>query len=466
MASKAKTKLSDRPPFQSYSDILDNDVVPSPDFLKEGPNPKIEIKPISTSRYYDKSFFEEEVNYVWPHVWQWACREEDIPNIGDHHIYECVGKSFIIVRTKENEIKALANSCLHRGRQLLESDGNLSEFRCAFHGLSWNFDGSFKENPFGWDCPDWNGGAPNLPEAKVETWGGFVFINMDHNAPPLLSVLGPIPNHFERYDLANRYKAIHVCKKFKANWKLTSEAFMESHHVIETHPQALAMTADINSQYDIWNDYVGRQITAHTVQSPHIDKVLSEQEIFDAFINLGSRIDLDKNPEMRVPENMTARAFAAQMLRENLKNETGHDFSHAGDAEMLDSHLYNIFPNISFWAGMARNMCYRFRPNGLDPETSIMDIVILLPFPKNKPKPEPAPTVFLGLDEPFSDAIDTLGEGMAVVFDQDASNLPYIQKGLKASISGTVEFTKYMEAKLRLNHLILDRMISEGKSQK
>ncbi len=466
MASKAKTKLSDRPPFQSYSDILDNDVVPSPDFLKEGPNPKIEIKPISTSRYYDKSFFEEEVNYVWPHVWQWACREEDIPNIGDHHIYECVGKSFIIVRTKKNEIKALANSCLHRGRQLLESDGNLSEFRCAFHGLSWNFDGSFKENPFGWDCPDWNGGAPNLPEAKVETWGGFVFINMDHNAPPLLSVLGPIPNHFERYDLANRYKAIHVCKKFKANWKLTSEAFMESHHVIETHPQALAMTADINSQYDIWNDYVGRQITAHTVQSPHIDKVLSEQEIFDAFINLGSRIDLDKNPEMRVPENMTARAFAAQMLRENLKNETGHDFSHAGDAEMLDSHLYNIFPNISFWAGMARNMCYRFRPNGLDPETSIMDIVILLPFPKNKPKPEPAPTVFLGLDEPFSDAIDTLGEGMSVVFDQDASNLPYIQKGLKASISGTVEFTKYMEAKLRLNHLILDRMISEGKSQK
>ena len=79
MASKAKTKLSDRPPFQSYSDILDNDVVPSPDFLKEGPNPKIENKPISTSRYYDKSFFEEEVNYVWPHVWQWACREEDIP---------------------------------------------------------------------------------------------------------------------------------------------------------------------------------------------------------------------------------------------------------------------------------------------------------------------------------------------------------------------------------------------------
>jgi len=465
MPSKANKKLSDRPPFQTYADILENDAVPSPDFLKEGPNPEIERKPISTSRYYDQSFFEKEVKHVWPYVWQWACREEDIPNIGDHHIYECVGKSFIIVRTKENEIKALANSCLHRGRQLLENDGNLSEFKCAFHGLSWNFDGSFKDNPFGWDCPDWNGGAPNLPEAKVETWGGFVFINMNPDAQPLATVLGPIPKHFERYDLDNRYKAIHVCKKFKANWKLTSEAFMESHHVIETHPQALAMTADINSQYDIWNDYVGRQITAHTVQSPHIKENLSEQEIFDAFINLGSRIDLIENPEMRVPDNMTARAFAAQMMRDNLENETGHDFSHAGDAEMIDSHLYNIFPNISFWAGMARNMCYRFRPNGLDPETSIMDIVILMPSPKNKPKPDPVPTVFLGLDEPFSDAIDVLGEGMAIVFEQDASNLPYIHNGLKASMSKTVEFTKYIEAKLRLNHLVIDRMIEEGESR-
>tara|TARA_Y100000758_G_C16057328_1_gene423589 strand:+ start:514 stop:1914 length:1401 start_codon:yes stop_codon:yes gene_type:complete len=465
MTPKANKKLSERSPDQSYMDILDSDTIPSPEFFREGPNPDVDNKPVLTSRYHERSFFENEVKYVWPHVWQWACREEDIPNIGDHHIYDCVGKSFIIVRTKENEIKALINSCLHRGRQILASDGNLSEFRCAYHGLSWNFDGSFKENPFGWDCPDWNGGAPDLPEAKVETWAGFVFINMDHNAPPLATVLGPIPKHFERYDLANRYKAVHVSKKIRANWKLTTEAFMESHHVIGTHPQGLPMTADINSQYDIWNDYVGRQFTAHTVQSPHIKRICSEQEIFEAFTNTGVKIDLVKNPEMSVPEGMTARTFTAQLFRENLKNETGHDFSHAGDAEMVDSLLYNIFPNISFWAGMVFNTCYRFKPNGLDPDTSIMDIVLLKPIPKGQPRPKPASTIFLDFDEPFTDASDELGSGLSMVFEQDAINLPYVHNGLKASVSGTVEFTKYMEAKLRLNHLVIDRMIAEGESK-
>ena len=54
MASIANKKLSDRPPFQTYADILENDDVPSPDFLKEGPNPEIEIKPISTSDFTNR----------------------------------------------------------------------------------------------------------------------------------------------------------------------------------------------------------------------------------------------------------------------------------------------------------------------------------------------------------------------------------------------------------------------------
>ncbi len=463
MANGVK-KLSDRSPFESYMDILDGDTVSSPDFLREGPNPEIENKPIDASRYYDKDFFNKEVKYVWPKVWQWACREEDIPEVGDHHIFNNAGKSLIIVRTKENEVKALVNSCLHRGRQILADDGNLDEFRCPFHGLSWNFDGTFKDNPFGWDCPSWNGGAPNLPEAKVELWEGFVFVNMDQNAEPLATVLGPMSSHFQRYDLGNRYKAAHVQKKVKANWKLSSEALMESHHVVGTHPQGLPMTADINSQYDVWNDYVGRQLSAHTVQSPHItDYVHTEQEIFNAFT--GGDHDLEKNPELRVPEGVTARTFTAEMFRKNLSDETGYDYSHAGDAEMVDSLIYNVFPNYSIWAGMVFNTIYRFRPNGLDPNSSIMDIVLLKPVPKSGIRPKPAPIRHLDFDEPVTDAADILGAGLSLVFEQDMVNLPFVHDGLIASSTQKVEFSSYMEKRLLMHHIMLDRLIEEGESK-
>jgi nitrite reductase/ring-hydroxylating ferredoxin subunit len=52
-----------------------------------------------------------------------ACREEEIPNTGDYHIYDVVGKSFIVTRTADGTIKAFYNSCLHRGRKLVTLNG-------------------------------------------------------------------------------------------------------------------------------------------------------------------------------------------------------------------------------------------------------------------------------------------------------------------------------------------------------
>jgi len=451
-------------PGQSYEDILESDVISPPAFYREGPNPEVGVEPVATSRYYDPEFFRQEVDYVWPRVWQWACREEDIPEIGDHVVFDIVGYSFIIVRSAENEIKALANSCLHRGRQLVECDGSMAAFRCPFHGMAWNVDGSLKENPFEWDMPQWKDNALDLPEVRVEFWGGFVFINMDAEAPPLDDVLGPIAEHFERYDFENRYKAVHVSKKIRANWKATSEAFMETHHVYGTHPQAVVFTADINGQYDIWNDYVGRQFSAHAISSPHLgDRTppVSEQEVFNAFFGIEGEPDAD----MTVPDGMTARAFTAQTLRRMLAADTGYDYSEFPDADFTDSLLYNVFPNLSFWGGMAQNVVYRFRPDGLDPEATIMDILILKPVPKEGPRPAPAEVHHLGFDEPVTNAADTMGLKLAEVFDQDAVNLKFVQSGMRASRTGYIEFTAYQEARIRLNHQMLDRMIAEGEAE-
>jgi len=451
-----------RAPADSYETILARDLVPAPDFYKEGPTPDVGTQPVAASRYFDPAFLQQENDYIFPHVWQWACREEDIPNVGDHMVFDLGGHSWIVVRSAESEFKALSNACPHRGRQIAECDGSSQRFRCAYHGLQWNLDGSLKHNPFGWDMPQWNEAGANLPEAKVELWGGFVFINMDHDAPPLQEVLAPIPEHFERYDLAGRYKAAHVIKKIRANWKATCEAFMESHHVVGTHPQALNMTGDINSQYDNYSDYVGRQFTAQAVQSPNLETRLTEQEIFNVASGISARPDDETDPDNLIPEGMTARSFSAAQARQSLKKLYDIDYSHAGDAEMIDSLLYHAFPNIAFWAGMPLNIVYRFRPNGLDPDTSLMDILVLRPYPKDGPRPAPVEIRYLDFDEPVALASEELGEGLAEVFDQDVDNLPWVQKGLRALPHGNVAFTSYMEARLRLHHQVADKFIAEG----
>lgn len=450
----------DRSPGETYTQILMRDAVQSPAFLREGPEVDVGTEPVAASRYFDPAFFQKELDYVWPRIWHWACREEEIPEVGDHIVYEFVGKSFIIVRSAPGKIKALYNACLHRGRKLADADGSAETFRCPYHGMEWNVDGTLALNPFDWDMPQWENNPLNLPEANVAVWGGFVFMTMDHDAQPLEEWLAPIPEHFERYDLENRYKAAHVTKKMRANWKATAEAFMEAHHIVGTHPQSLPMSADLNTQYDHPSDNVSRQFTAHAVQTPRYDKPISEQEVFNAFTGyqLGDE-------EVKIPEGATARAMAAEMLRQGLSAETGRDYSHAGDAEMTDSLPYNVFPHIALWAGMMSNLIYRFRPDGLDPEATIMDIVVLKPVPKDGPRPKPAATIHLDFEDPMSEADDALGPFLANVFEQDVSNLPQVQAGLRTLEGGVVEFTKYMEVCLRRIHQRIDRMIAEGEAK-
>jgi phenylpropionate dioxygenase-like ring-hydroxylating dioxygenase large terminal subunit len=453
---------ADRHPGNSYEDILGRDTRGAPEHLREGRLPDIGVEPVAAERYFDPGFFRREVRHVWGRVWQMACREDDVANVGDYQIYENVGRSLIVVRSSAGEIRAFHNSCLHRARKLVTLPGSKAEFRCPYHGMSWRCDGTFKENPIAWDFPQWEGQDMSLPEAKVATWGGFVFVNLDPDAPPLAEVIAPLAEHFERYDWPSRFRAVWVQKKVRANWKVTAEAFMESHHSVTTHPQILGSLNDANSQYDLPNDHVSRHFSASAVASPFLEQAPSEQEVLNHLLGQGGRrMEGQTAPELQPGE--TARAKAAELARANLAAATGRDYSAASDAEMLDALLYNVFPNMSFWAGYAGSLCYRWRPNGLDPESAIMDVQIYAHAPADGPKPKNAPVHELGIDEPWSDA-PQLG-GLATIFEQDMGNLPYVQEGLHASGLGVVHFGKYSEMRIRQLHRMVDRYIAEGEAR-
>ena len=58
------------------------------------------------------------------------------------------------------------------------------------------------------------------------------------------------------------------------------------------------------------------------------------------------------------------------------------------DAEMMDSIDYTLFPNFHPWGAFNR-IVYRFRPNGDDHRSSIMECIFLAPYKKGQ-KPDPA----------------------------------------------------------------------------
>ena len=122
----------------------------------------------------------------------------------------------------------------------------------------------------------------------------------------------------------------------------------------------------------------------------------------------------------------------------------------------MDTFFYTAFPNFHPWGSYNRT-CYRFRPNGDDPETSIMEILVLSPFQGERP-PE-APVRKMGLDESFLEATE-LGP-LARVFFQDEYNVGSVQRGLHTLVEhkAGVSFSAYQETKIRHFYDIYRRLM-------
>ena len=435
----------------SYQDLLDADTRAVPDVLRWQGALELPQATVPIERYISQAFHDLEVEHVWKRVWQFACREEELVEVGDHVLYEIADEKIVIVRSAPGEIRGFHNVCLHRGRQLRDEDGNCDAFRCPFHGWTWNLDGSLKSVPARWDFPHVEREHYGLPEVQVGTWGGFVFINMDPDCEPLADFLGDLPKHFERWPLEDRYKEAHVAKVMDCNWKVTQEAFMEAYHVIATHPQMLAGIGDANSQYDAWQNF-SRAMTPNMTPSPHLEWTPTEQDQLDSMMG----VSVDAEPMIRVPEDMTARQILGQMTRMQMQALVP-SVQDVTDAELADSFYYTLFPNFHPW-GAYNRIVYRFRPYGNDPDRSIMEVIYLSPFRGRRPPP--APVHWLGEDEDFTKAPE-LGF-LSKVFNQDSFNLPKVQRGLHAARHSHVTYGQYQETKIRHFHALLEKWVAQG----
>jgi len=504
----------------SYNELMEGDTVPPPAvYLEDSPMPP-GLTTVDASRYFSKEEHDREVEKLWKRVWQMACREEDIPNVGDTHVYEIAELSFIVVHAAEGEYKAFPNACMHRGRALCDNHKKgLKVLRCPFHGWSWALDGTLKEVPSQWDFPTVSEEEHSLPPVQVGTWGGFVFINPDPNCEPLKDFLGDIDRHFQ-IPFERRYKAAHMIKKLPCNWKVAQEAFMESYHVVGTHPELMPNFSDTSSKYDMFGN-LSRAMSPNGPPSQHTKMTnpdptaFPDGQLFQSFVHPLSghvfrRLEEDR-VEVTLPNGKTGifdmeanhiegdvqsadphmcnwiggkiaegeedfpavftdespRAFrdeTANAKREEMRPEWGDYVDQISDVDLNDSIYYSLFPNISPWADF-NPIFYRFRPDGSNPEQSLHEVMYLLPLPEGAERPEPAACTYLDLEDDYTLATE-FGSYLNKIFNQDYLNHKAVQKGLHSHPKGETMFASYQEGKIRHFHETLNKWLDSEEPPK
>ncbi|HET8705259.1 MAG TPA: aromatic ring-hydroxylating dioxygenase subunit alpha, partial [Pseudomonadales bacterium] len=358
-----------------FQELLAQEKVPVPEFLRPV---RIEMSDadLSVDRYISADFHQQEAQQLWPKVWQFVGREEQILAPGDHLVYDIVERSVIVMRGEDGVIRGFYNSCLHRGRALRNTDGNCRELRCPFHGFTWDLQGEFKSMPCAWDFQHVCSEHRQLPQVKVDTWGGFIFINFDEKAEPLRDYLEVLPAHFADYLMDRSCTLLHVQKRIPCNWKIGQEAFFESLHARATHPHILTFIADVDSQYDILGRHISRMVTPSTVPSPHLSGVSEARLLHDSLAASGRMASSDADAH-QLPAGMSAREYIGELNRQTFGAAAGADLSHATSAELQDAILYSVFPNLQIWAGYFGNIVYRFIPDGNNHESCIFDVRLL-----------------------------------------------------------------------------------------
>jgi len=442
------------------TDILLRDTIPPSPTLLESTEHRLGTKPLDARRYYSREFFELEMERMWPRVWQYAAWSYDIPNPGDVAVYRNAGRSVLVVRQRDNSIKAFANSCLHRSRELCtQAVQHVSELKCPYHGFTWGIDGGLKWVPCKWDFPQVREDTHKLAEIRCEQWNGFVFINFDNTAPSLRDYMGKMVDQWEsvkEWDFHKRFRLVSVIRPMAINWKACMEAFIEVLHAFESHTHTQTGGSDVQTQYDIWPDepHFSRMHTPMGLPSPHCLTRPTEQETVDNWVS-GFAPEWIGDPVTQIQPGETPREAMQRIAAIGFKQRFGMDMSDQPMSYLVDPIQYTMFPNFAPWPSIGAPIVYRFLP-GDDVDHCIFETQIFLPFEGERPPS--GRTVVVNPGESL-ESVPELG-GLGLILQQDVDNLESMQRGLKANITNKVTLAEYQEARIRHYHQTLDSYLA------
>ena len=141
------------------------------------------------------------------------------------------------MRGKDDQLRAFYNTCQHRGAPVVrEARGSARTLRCQYH--SWTYDiteGQLVSVPDERDFVGLDKSLRCLQRLRCEVWDGWVFVNQDLDARPLLDWLAPIPDQLDELSGPTLRAVARRSEIVPCNWKVTAEAFLEVYHFRHIH---------------------------------------------------------------------------------------------------------------------------------------------------------------------------------------------------------------------------------------
>jgi glycine betaine catabolism A len=210
-------------------------------------------------RYYiDPEVFGREQRMIFERMWVCAIRADEIAGAGAFRVVSIGGESVIIVRGRDDVLRAFLNVCRHRGARICaEAEGQVRRnLRCAYHAWTYDLDGRLVAAPNLVTMPDVDREAYGLIRAGLREWLGYVWVCVSGEPPSFEdTVVADVTARLGDARAIDGYRTEdlkigrRITYDVAANWKLIIENFMECYHCATIHPELTRVLPEFAKGY-------------------------------------------------------------------------------------------------------------------------------------------------------------------------------------------------------------------------
>jgi Rieske 2Fe-2S family protein len=177
-----------------------------------------------------------DLDRVFTRQWLFAGHTCELQKPGDFLTLQVGPYPIVVVRGKDDKIRAFHNSCRHRGSRLCpEAHGERVKLVCPYHSWTYDLDGKLL---FARDmAPDFDRAAYGLHPVACADFAGYIFICLA-DVPPDIAPMRAwataylSPHHLDQAKVAHESVIIE-----KGDWKLVWENNRECYHCVPNHPE-------------------------------------------------------------------------------------------------------------------------------------------------------------------------------------------------------------------------------------
>lgn len=214
----------------------------APEAIEAVSRPAIEATTLPPECYTDPGLYQREIERVFWNEWICVGRTDDVSEVGDFFTTSIGAEPLVIVRDGNGEIRAHFNVCRHRRCAVVEGSGTVKSFKCPYHGWMYALDGTLRATPAFKETLAFDKADYPLMSARVELWDGFIFVNLNEDAPPFASQVSEVTRWGqERYRMGAMVSTHRWEYRVECNWKAYVENFIESYHVPWVHPETFGL---------------------------------------------------------------------------------------------------------------------------------------------------------------------------------------------------------------------------------